>query len=57
MNNNIKWICENDSVGIEMIYKIEEFFNVKFPKDYVEIVMENDGIYTIPNRFNINGSE
>lgn len=57
MNNNIKWICENDNVGIATICKIEEFFNVKFPKDYVEIVMENDGAYPIPNRFNINGSE
>lgn len=57
MNNNIKWICENDNVGIATICKIEEFFNIKFPKDYVETVIENDGAYPIPNRFNINGSE
>ncbi|WP_143318605.1 SMI1/KNR4 family protein [Clostridium sp. HBUAS56017] len=56
MNNNLRWICENDNIGVEIISKVENTFGVKFPKDYIEIVMKNDGGYPKPNRFNLNGN-
>ncbi|WP_040214614.1 SMI1/KNR4 family protein [Clostridium polynesiense] len=57
MSNNIRWICENDDIEMSTISNVENTFGVKFPKDYVEIIMKNDGGYPKPNRFNLNGSE
>ncbi|WP_250675813.1 SMI1/KNR4 family protein [Paraclostridium ghonii] len=57
MSKNLRWICENDNVKMETILKVENMFDVKFPKDYIEIVMKNDGGYPNPNRFDLNGNE
>lgn len=57
MGNNLRWICENDDVELVTISNIETAFGVKFPNDYVEIIMKNDGGYPKPNRFNVNGNE
>jgi hypothetical protein len=57
MSNNLRWICENDHVELATISNVETAFGVKFPKDYVEIIMKNDGGYPKPNRFNLNGNE
>ncbi|WP_297425756.1 SMI1/KNR4 family protein [Clostridium sp.] len=57
MSNNLRWICENDNVEMETISKVEKKLYVKFPKDYIEMVMKNDGGYPKPNRFNLNGNE
>lgn len=45
---SIRWICENDNVEIKTISKVETILGVKFPKDYIEIAVKNDGGY--PNR-------
>ena len=57
MSNNVRWICENDSVEITIISKAEAIFGIEFPRDYVECIMKNDGGYPKPNRFNVNGNE
>lgn len=57
MSNNLRWICENDSVEITTISKVEAIFGVKFPKDYIEIIRKNDGGYPKPNRYNLNSNE
>lgn len=57
MRNNLRWICENGNVELVTISNVETVFGVKFPKDYVEIIMKNDGGYPKPNRFNLNGEE
>jgi hypothetical protein len=57
MSNNLRWICENDSVETTTISKVEAIFGIKFPKDYVECIIKNDGGYPKPNRFNLNGNE
>lgn len=53
----MKWICENDNIELETISKVEKKLCIKFPKDYIKIVMKNDGGYPKPNRFNLNGNE
>jgi len=57
MNNSIRWISENDIVNKSIIEKVESILGVKFPNDYIEIVIENDGGYPKPNRFDLNGNE
>ena len=57
MGNNLRWICENEKVEIETIMNLEATLGVKFPRDYVEVVMQNDGAYPKPNRFDLNGNE
>lgn len=57
MINNIRWICENDNIDMETILNAENIFGVKFPQDYIEIIMKNDGGYPKPNRFDLNGNE
>jgi len=57
MNNNLRWICENDDVETITISKVEAIFGVKFPTDYIDIVMKNDGGYPMPDRFNLNDNE
>lgn len=53
----IRWICENDNVEIKTISKVETILGVKFPKDYIEIAVKNDGGYPKPNRFDLEGNE
>jgi hypothetical protein len=57
MSNNLRWISENNDVELATISNLETIFEVKFPKDYVEIIMKNDGGYPKPNRFNLNDNE
>lgn len=57
MYNGLKWISENDIVKKATIEEAESIFGVKFPDDYTEIVIKNDGGYPKPNRFNLNGNE
>ena len=57
MSSNIRWICENDNVEITTISNVETMLGVKFPKDYIEIAMTNDGGYPKPNRFDFNDNE
>ena len=57
MSNNLRWICENDSVETTTISKVEAIFGIEFPRDYVECIIKNDGGYPKPNRFLLNGNE
>ena len=57
MNDKLRWICENDEIELEAISKVEDTLGIKFPKDYIEIIIKNDGAYPKPNRFEANGSE
>jgi len=57
MSNNLRWICENNSVELTTISKVEAIFGVKFPEDYVKCIMKTDGAYPKPNRFKLNGNE
>lgn len=57
MSNNIGWICENGDVEESAISRVETIFNVEFPKDYIECIMKNDGMYPKPDRFTLNGNE
>ncbi len=57
MSSSIRWICENDNVEIKTISNVETILGVKFPKDYIETVMKNDGGYPKPNRFDVNDNE
>ena len=57
MNSKLRWICENDDVELPIILNVEMIFEVKFPKDFVKVMMKNDGAYPKPNRFNLNGNE
>lgn len=57
MSSKSRWICENDNVELALISNVETIFEVKFPKDFVEIIMKHDGGYPKPNRFNLNGNE
>lgn len=57
MSMSLKWICENNIVESTTISKAEDILSVKFPKEYVQIIMKNDGGYPNPNRFDLDGSE
>ena len=41
----MKWIHESRIISKDMIEKVEDFFNVKFPKDFLDIVKKYDGGY------------
>lgn len=58
MDNNVKWRCEEKSnITRSDIAKVEKIFQIKFPSEYIGIVLEHDGGYPKPNRFNVNGAE
>jgi hypothetical protein len=57
MSNSIRWISEEGLKEISTITKVETIFEIKFPKDYIECVMKNDGGYPMPNRFTLNEHE
>lgn len=57
MNNNIKWICDNGKLDMNDIYKVENIFGIKFPKDYVKCILYNNGGYPTHDRFILNGNE
>lgn len=57
MNEGLRWICENDEIKIDAISKVEDIFGVIFPKDFIEVIIKNDGAYPKPNRFKVNGRE
>ena len=54
--NNIEWRNAKKS-NIEMIEEVERHFGIKFPKDFIECVLENDGGYPSHNVFFLNGRE
>lgn len=57
MNEGLRWICENDEIEIDAISKVEDIFRVIFPKDFIEVIIKNDGAYPKPNIFKVNGRE
>jgi len=57
MSNNIIWISENDIVNESIIENTESILGIKFPNDYIEVIIKNNGGYPRPNSFNLNGNE
>lgn len=56
MDNNIIWKYVNEQLTNQEISQVEDQLNIKFPKDYLEVVINNDGGYPSPNDFILNHS-
>ena len=50
--NNIKWLYPKKT-SLENIQKVENYFNIKFPDDYVTCVLLNNEAYPTPSIFEI----
>jgi len=56
--SNIIWnFVKKTHLSIEHIQKIEEYFNIKFPNDYVSCILLNNGAHPYPNTFSLNKME
>ena len=56
-NSNIDWIASGGSVERAVIGRYGEQINVKLPKQYVEIALENNGAHPTFDVFDIKGRE
>lgn len=54
MSDRVIWKYVNEPLTNQEISQVEENLDIKFPKDYLEIVMNNDGGYPSPNDFLLN---
>lgn len=57
MLENIIWKESNGKVSEQEIKSVEMKLKIKFPKNYVDIVSQNDGGYPFPNRFKVKENE
>ncbi|MGH1263377.1 SMI1/KNR4 family protein [Bacillus cereus] len=56
--SNITWIgVSKKEITDNEIKKVEEYFNIKLPNDFIECVKENDGGYPQPKVFDISGQD
>ncbi|HDR4736958.1 TPA: SMI1/KNR4 family protein [Bacillus cereus] len=56
--SNITWIgVSKKEITDNEIKKVEEYFNIKLPNDFIECVKENDGGYPQPKVFDIAGQD
>ncbi len=52
--NHITWINANENkITNNQIKQLEQYFNIKFPNDFIECVQKYDGGYPTPDTFNI----
>lgn len=52
--NHITWINVSEKrVTVGQIKQLEQYFNIKFPNDFIECVQKYDGGYPTPDTFNI----
>lgn len=52
--NHITWINANENkITNNQIKQLEQYFNIKFPNDFIECVQKYDGGYPTPDNFNI----
>lgn len=57
MTNEITWSDTNKALSDDEITQVEEKLGINFPKDYLEVVMKNDGGFPDPNVFFMNSNE
>ncbi|WP_027340214.1 SMI1/KNR4 family protein [Halonatronum saccharophilum] len=53
MSNQVIWKFAKEDVKEDRVNQIEEKLNIKFPKDYIECIMNNNGARPRPNAFDI----
>ena len=52
--SHITWINANENkITNNQIKQLEQYFNIKFPNDFIECVQKYDGGYPTPDTFNI----
>ncbi|MCU5283098.1 SMI1/KNR4 family protein, partial [Bacillus cereus] len=52
--NHITWINANENkITNNQIKQLEQYFNIKFPNDFIECVQKYDGGYPTPDTFYI----
>ena len=52
--SHITWINANENkITNSQINQLEQYFNIKFPNDFIECVQKYDGGYPTPDTFNI----
>ncbi|MGC5326444.1 SMI1/KNR4 family protein [Brevibacillus sp. SYSU BS000544] len=56
-SNKVKWDSRINPPTITDIRNVEEFFDVKFPQDYILCVLENHGGKPYPNRLDIGSND
>jgi len=54
--DKIKWLYPN-KLSLQDIQKVEKYFDIKFPDDYISCVLDNDEAYPIPNVFLLENKE
>lgn len=54
MSSKITWDFSKGKLSTQEINQVEHQLKIKFPKDYLEIVINNDGGYPSPNDFLLN---
>jgi cell wall assembly regulator SMI1 len=52
---NIEWIASKGELHYEAIKTVEKQWGIKFPDDFVECVLKNDGASPEPSAFNFEG--
>lgn len=57
MKNKIIWEFSEGKLTNQEVEKVETELKIKFPKDYIEVVLENDGGFPDPNVFFMNSNE
>lgn len=56
--NFMEWNCyENNIITEDMIKEIEEYFNISFPQDFLDVIKNYDCGHPHPNAINIDGYE
>ena len=56
--SNVTWIGVNKKeITDENIRKVEQYFNIKFPMDFVECVKKYDSGYPRPKIFDVPGQD
>ncbi|MFF2484319.1 SMI1/KNR4 family protein [Paenibacillus sp. NPDC058071] len=53
----MKWRSADEQVTLEEVEIVAEQLGVKFPFDYIECVMENNGAHVSPELFEVEGKE
>ena len=55
--SKINWQSVKNKPSMEMVGEIEKYFGIKFPKDYIECILANDGGHPSRNVFFVNDKE
>lgn len=55
--NEIRWIHIAEKITEKEIKKLEEYFNINLPKNYIECVIKNNGGRPIPSNFKVENED